>query len=268
MMSKNSFLVNMKENNKRRIWVWVISILCFVLAYPVGVALMIKQAQTNLDWIKAEYGAAAESILQSRLLENVKYMMGTSFILMGFTVAIAVIAGIQGFSYLYSRKKIDFYMGMPVKQSRRFLVIWINGILIFLLPYLMGMGISLLLAAGNQACNGEILATALRAFGIHLCLFLGMYHLSILAVMLTGNMVVTGLGLLVLCLYEFMVRAVDYSYKSLFFRYFGGYFYEQVPLFSPIGLYEKLVSGSGREGIMLAAMLALSLVIGLLSYFC
>ena len=104
MMSKNSFLVNMKENNKRRIWVWVISILCFVLAYPVGVALMIKQAQTNLDWIKAEYGAAAESILQSRLLENVKYMMGTSFILMGFTVAIAVIAGIQGFSYLYSRK--------------------------------------------------------------------------------------------------------------------------------------------------------------------
>lgn len=268
MMSKNSFLVNMKENNKRRIWVWVISILCFVLAYPVGVALMIKQAQTNLDWIKAEYGAAAESILQSRLLENVKYMMGTSFILMGFTVAIAVIAGIQGFSYLYSRKKIDFYMGMPVKQSRRFLVIWVNGILIFLLPYLMGMGISLLLAAGNQACNGEILATALRAFGIHFCLFLGMYHLSILAVMLTGNMVVTGLGLLVLCLYEFMVRAVDYSYKSLFFRYFGGHFYEQVPLFSPIGLYEKLVSGSGREGIMLAAMLALSLVIGLLSYFC
>ena len=90
MMSKNSFLVNMKENNKRRIWVWVISILCFVLAYPVGVALMIKQAQTNLDWIKAEYGAAAESILQSRLLENVKYMMGTSFILMGCCLSVAV----------------------------------------------------------------------------------------------------------------------------------------------------------------------------------
>lgn len=268
MMSKNSFLVNMKENNKRRIWVWVISILCFVLAYPVGVALMIKQAQTNLDWIKAEYGAAAESILQSRLLENVKYMTGTNLILMCFTVAIAVIAGIQGFSFLYSRKKIDFYMGMPVKQSRRFLVIWVNGILIFLLPYLLGMGISLLLAAGNQACSGEILATALRALGIYFCLFLGMYHLSILAVMLTGNMVVTGLGLLVLCLYEFMVRAVDYGYKSLFFQYFGGYFYEQLPLISPIGLYEKLVSGNGREGLMLAAMLAFALVIGLLSYFC
>ena len=47
MMSKNSFLVSLKENNKRRLWVWILSILTFMLLIPIQTALNINQV---MNW--------------------------------------------------------------------------------------------------------------------------------------------------------------------------------------------------------------------------
>lgn len=124
MTSKSSFLVNMKENSKRRLWVWVISVLGFMLLLPLYVALRISQVQQQAEFLIVSYGAEmAEKISHENLLDAVKYTLGPSGILFILTALLAVISAVQGFSWLYSRKKIDFYMGMPVKRSRRLLVI-------------------------------------------------------------------------------------------------------------------------------------------------
>ena len=39
MMSRSSFLGSLKENSKRRLWVWVLALLAFVLALPLGLAM-------------------------------------------------------------------------------------------------------------------------------------------------------------------------------------------------------------------------------------
>lgn len=272
MMSKNSFLVSLKENNKRRIWVWVLSVLTFMLLIPIHTALNINQVMNWAETYFREYGAMAEKILHSELINTVKDTLGTNVLLLLCTCATAVVSAVQGFSWLYSRKKIDFYMGMPVKRKKRFLVIWLNGIFLYVIPYLLGMLISILIAAGNKAVNVQVIEVVLQASALHFGVYIGLYHLAILAVMLTGNIVVTGLGLAVLCGYEYLVRMVDYGYRNLFFKYFSYYGYRELPVLSPIGIYIELTNANGY-GVNAKAGWIIGLIVfgigtGLLAYLC
>lgn len=242
MTSKSSFLVNMKENSKRRLWVWVISVLGFMLLLPLYVALRISQVQQQAEFLIVSYGAEmAEKISHENLLDAVKYTLGPSGILFILTALLAVISAVQGFSWLYSRKKIDFYMGMPVKRSRRLLVIWLNGILLYLIPYILGLVIGMLIAAGNQGLDAGVVKVIFQALFVNLLLYLCIYHMTMLAVMLTGNIVITGMGFLVFCLYEWLVRRADYTYKSRFFRYYISSNQEAL-YFSPFYMYSQIVS--------------------------
>ena len=182
MTSKSSFLVSLKENSKRRLWVWVISILMFVLILPVLTAFGLGGVARGAEWIwEATDAATAKQLVHQKLAEMMLSMLGFSGPIVFFSTILAVVSGVQGFSYLYSRKKIDFYMGMPVKKSKRFLVIWINGILLYIVPYMAGLAVSLIIGAGNKALDGEVLYTAASAFMANLCLYLGVYHLSIIS---------------------------------------------------------------------------------------
>ncbi len=163
MTSKNSFLASIRENNKRRLWVWMLSALFFVLAIPVTISITISRQMNNLKYLTEVYGVAlAEDAMHERLVNSMCGQLGFSSALPVFTTIIAVAAAIQGFSYLYSRKKIDFYMGMPVKRSKRFRIIWLNGVILYALPYFLGLIISLLIAAGNGAVDGRVLLRRLQ----------------------------------------------------------------------------------------------------------
>lgn len=243
MTSKNSFLVSMKENSKRRLWVWVISVLGFMLLLPLYAALRISQIHQQWEWMISRYGTEmAEKIIHENLLITIKSILGGSDILFILTVILAVVSAVQGFSWLYSRKKIDFYMGMPVKRSKRLLVIWLNGILIYLIPYILGLMIGMLIAAGNQGLDVGVVKVIFQALFVNLLLYLSIYHMAMLAVMLTGNIVITGMGFLVFCLYEWLVRRVDHVYKSRFFRYFTWRSNPDTMRFSPFSMYLEIVN--------------------------
>lgn len=273
MMSKNSFLANMRENNKRRLWVWAVSILAFVLVFPVYVALCIEKVYNSVEAIAKNYGIElANQVLYNSLIGEMQNALGFSWVIMLMTAGIALFSAIQGFSYLYSRKKIDFYMGMPVKRKKRFLIIWLNGILLYMLPYLAGLSFSLIIAAGNGAVNGAVIRSAFIAFGVHLLFYLGVYHMVLLAVMLTGNIVITGCGVLVFSLYEIVVKLVLQDYKETFFRYYSYYGDDVTPVLSPFSMYAYLVDGLNRGDAgafkYLIGLLIFGTALLVLSYLC
>ena len=47
MISRNSFWANLIENNKRRIWLWLVAALGFVIALPTATALIISREISN-----------------------------------------------------------------------------------------------------------------------------------------------------------------------------------------------------------------------------
>lgn len=274
MTLKNSFLASMKENNKRRIWLWLISAFGFVVLWPTFIALTISRTLSSLEHYMEWYGAAAgEQLIHAALLSNMKTMLGVSYPVMYAVVAgIAIVSAIQGYSFLYSKKKIDFYMGMPVKRKKRFFVIWLNGILAFYLPYLLGTGIGLLFALANGGMSPAVLSAALSAMGLFLLFYLGIYHLAILAVMMTGNVIITCFGVIVFLLYEVVVRYLIQGYMEMFFKHFSYYGYKTEPVFSPIAILwnfaEKATKGQGNPWLTALFLLLFALVIGVIAYLC
>lgn len=272
MTSKNSFWASLKENNKRRVWVWVLSALAFILCFPAYTALRINNVYTQMgrNFVQPDN---YEAMIRERLYMAMHDSIGFSYMILIFATILAVVAAVQGFSYLYSRQKIDFYQGMPVKRKNRFFVIWLNGIFVFVLPYLLGLVISIGIAAGNGALNGSVLLEAVIAFGIMICFYLCVYHMAILAVMLTGNIVITGLGFGVFCLYELLARQVIYYFMDLFFTYFS---YEGIvwltPVLSPFSICEKIMdkykSSSMLDAKYTVGLIVFTIALGVISYFC
>ena len=273
MMSKSSFLVNMKENNKRRLWVWVISLLAFVVIFPTSIALIVNRVVSSTEWMIETYGGElSQQIFRECLISGMFRALGFSVLIPALTAVIAVISAIQGFSYLYSRKKIDFYMGMPVKRKKRFLVIWLNGILLYIIPYILGLLISVLIATANGGVDGTVVHAALTALGVNFCFYLGVYHMAILAVMLTGNIVITGFAFMVFALYEFMVRYMLQRFQGLFFRYFSYYNSDTTPVLSPFSIYINFADAFNNRNMVevkyLAGLLLFAAVVGVIGYVC
>lgn len=274
MTSKNSFLASLMENNKRRIWLWLVSVLGFVILWPSAVAMTISRAlRMSANYMEAYGAQMGEQLLKEQLISGIRYILGISdnFLYVGIAI-FAIISGIQGFSYLYSRKKIDFYMGMPVKRKRRFFIIWLNGILAFLIPYLIGKGIGILFALVNGGMNGAILSETMMASALSLFFYLGIYHLAILAVMMTGNVIITGFGVLVFLLYEGMIRIIIQSYMDLFFKHFSYYGFQASPMLSPFTMLQefaqKFENGQGNFGLTMLNLLLFAIGIGIIAYLC
>jgi len=275
MISKSSFWVSIKENNKRRIWVWILSVLAYIIAFPTMIAILISRAKTYESTLIETFGETlGREILHNNIVEQMKGYLGTkNHVLLLVAAGFAVVSAIQGFCYLYNKQKIDFYMGMPVKRSRRFLVIWLNGILIYLIPSLAGTLLCWLIAAGNGAMTAEVLKESILTTGLLLCFYLGAYHLAILAVMMTGNVIITCMGTAVFFLYEWALRNLLTGYMELFFRHFG---YQDdsrnLPLLSPFVIYARFAGkhaeGEGN-GLMTAFYLLLfAAVIMAIAYIC
>ena len=123
MTSRNSFWASLKENNKRRIWLWLLSLLGFVVAFPTATAFTISRGMTGIEHYYETFGEVlGAQKVREYLMGRVQQMIGLESGIWVLIAGFAILSAIQGFSYLYHRNKIDFYMGMPVKRSRRFFI--------------------------------------------------------------------------------------------------------------------------------------------------
>ncbi len=226
MTSKNSFWVDMKENNKRRVWLWSISWLVFLLYYVGGCVLTMISANNSLDSLLQTRPAGnplSDLEKTQTLLYAATQFFGSHVILFLAAFALAVICAIQGFSYLYSRRQVDFYHSLPVKTRRRFAVIWLNGILIYLIPSLVAILGGILIAATQGLMSAEVLNMICVVYAVNLVHYLCVYHLTIIAVMLTGHIVITVFAAVVFQTYELGIQLLLWLYQSRFFDKYPSY---------------------------------------------
>lgn len=230
MTSKNSFLASCRENHKRRIWVWIVAVLSQLLLYG-GMMMIylsrIRGYQANGDYRNPEGFQEAMCRAARDALAFSDNLYGTIFIL-------AAIIGMQGFSYLYDRRKVDMYHSVPVSKDKRFAVVYLNGIFIYLVANLSGMILGALIAATQGAVNADVLASAGLAFVWNLFLFLAIYHMMMLAVMLTGNRFVTVCVFLAFVFYELCLSSQIGSLKRIFFKTYSEYYISTEPKLSVV----------------------------------
>ena len=216
MTLRKSFLASMKENNKRRIWVWVVSALLWFFYFPIGLALVISRIKNRSIAMKVP-----EELTMVSLKDGVNSWIGLNLGMMVLICFLAILCAIQGFSYLYSQKKVDMYHSVPVSKSRRFAIIFINGILIYLVPYLINMFLAMIVAYTNGGMNSRNLQEAFIAAFSNLILYIGIYGLTIIAVMMTGNIIITLFATTVFLIYELAIKYILQAYQSHFYSFFS-----------------------------------------------
>lgn len=228
MTSKNSFWASSKENHKRRIWVWIITVLAQLMMY-VGV-LTVYLSRIRRWNVEGVYRTREE--YQNALYQATKDALAFQDNLMPVLIVLAVIIGVQGFSYLYDRKKVDMYHSVPVDKNKRFAVVYINGMIIYLTATLASLLIGIIVAAVQNAANGEVMAAIGLGFLWNLLFFMVVYHTTVLAVMLTGNRLITLCVTGMLIGYEPILYDLLENMQYSFFETVSGFYVTHIPKLS------------------------------------
>jgi hypothetical protein len=210
----------MKEDFKTRVWTLAISILIFFFSLIVATAMMIS---FNL------YEGSAYSYKDDLALNFISYIDGKNPFFGMIFIVLALVMAMSGFSYLYSKKKVDMYHSLPVKREVLYFVKIINGILIVVIPFAISEIFASLLILAN---TGEIMVitSALWSIAEWTILFILSYFLTVFSIMLTGNMLIGILACGFFSFYFPVLSLVLKGYQSSFFAtyYSSGFIIEDV----------------------------------------
>ena len=211
MTSKNLFTELMKENAKRRIWAAALSVLGFFFAFPVYTALVLNTWNYRLSY----KGTTVNDIILA-FSQKVAGFGSTPLICM--IIGLAVLNGLQGMAHLHSRTQMDLYGSVPVKRNKLFAVSYLNGVLIFAIPYLLFLIISMIMGGASGYINASTIGVAAGTFCCALILYLCIYTVVILAGILTGNTIVTVLGAAVMLTWGAVIGLINQMYMIGFFK--------------------------------------------------
>lgn len=174
MTSRNSFFKLMREDLRQRLWTIVLAFIVFVLPIPIAIAMGITTAFN-----------------ESSLVRYLVHVLQANNVWLALvTVVGAAICAVSGFGYLFSKKKVDFFHSLPVKRERLFMIRYINGVLVYLVPYLTMLLVSFLIIGASGSFDSEILVAAMEGLLVHFLGYLTMYTTFILSVVFVGNIVV------------------------------------------------------------------------------
>ena len=165
MISKRSFTMLLKDDLKKRSWLLVMSFLVFCLIFP-GVIL------DNVQGMISIYG---ETDLSPRFLNALTYSGNNHYALA--VVLMAAICALTGFSYIYSRPKLDFYHSLPVKRETWLLLKAASGLVIFAGATGAAAIEELFMGAIYHVADLNLVQAVLGKFLLYLLIFLVAYFL-------------------------------------------------------------------------------------------
>ena len=256
MTSRSSFFKLLKEDLRQRLWTIILAAIVFVLPVPIYIAMEISSSRGFSTGMMDNFARRLASTMGPQ-----------SFWLVMVTVAGALICAVSGFGYLFSKKKVDFFHSLPVKREKLFAVRYINGVLIYLVPYLAMVLVSILIMTVTGNMRAVVFPIVFGGLVVHLLGYLAVYTTFILCVTFVGNIVV----FFAVSGWTFGITAVTllvYSwFEEQFFRtysYMADAFTERLyslRFLSPWYFYFFSVDGNEEIGLLLLQELAFVVVL-------
>ena len=254
---------HLKTISKGQSWIPAFITLGFLLAFPV--TGMVKLS----SWRDLQY-----SDLQILILYNNLWKDG--FVLSGMIISsiAAFINSVNGFIYLYSGKKTDYYHGLPMKRTEMFLERVFSGLVYYLMPYIVAEFLMICIGAARGFFSLSIMGMAVKMFFLHIIIYLVIYFSIVLVISVTGNMLMGILCLGGMYLYGIVLNLILVAYGQSFWQTFFsaeyqyGRFNALLHMASPGTLILSMVSdyAEGKTGKLLAAVIILGVIFGVLAW--
>lgn len=267
MTSRNLYFKLMLEDLKRRVWTIALTILSMMFSILIPVAIKCSEYTEKVDGWSVDQ--------KRRMVSNIVELLGMNGFVVFFLVVSAVLWAVSGFQYLHNSKKVDFYHSVPVKRHVLFITKYLNGILVPAVTYLVFLVPSVFLAYRTGIGNDAIGMIPWEAFGINVIYYSLIYTTTVVAMMMTGNLVVALLGTGVFCGYLPAVVALTRAYHSMWFHTFYEEkeqmekFYRLIKYSSPFSNYMYAISDYAEKKLswgMLVGAGVVTILLAVLSY--
>ena len=163
-------LMDMKE----RSWLFALIGAVALVTYPIGTLLVLEGGS-----------------IQNRQNAAMQFLGLTGGYYYIFLLTAAVLAGVSGYMYLERQDQADFFMSFAVRREKYFFAPYLSGWLIPVIPYVVSMLLAVFAVCGLRgALNGALIAAAFRAMGLNILGFTAIYSVIVLAMVLTGRMLI------------------------------------------------------------------------------
>ena len=227
MTSRHLFFKAMREDLRHKIWMIALSSLGSFLTLPVAWLMYLSNSRQIYGVIGGNVQAVYQDI-PIMYLELVSFIFREFLTVAGGFVAIAgaIIVGLFGFRYVFHKNMVDTYHSIPVKRRTLFGVCWLSGLLIWLVPFLVCLlitiGMVLVFLAGTPGVQWipDMLSEICINVLVLTVVFLLVYHLVLIAVMISGNILNTLVSMLILGFGVISIYGLGISFFSLYIRTF------------------------------------------------
>jgi ABC-2 type transport system permease protein len=265
MTSRNLFFNLLKEDVKQRLWSVAVAFILFFFTLPVGVALNLGE------------GFKDELTRKNTIAIVQKWLSFQNGYIVAIIILLSLIMAVTSFSYLHSRQKVDFYHSAPVSRKKLFWANYFNGIFIVIVAYAFNLLISYGVAAVNGILTSEIAGAGIKGLCLFMLHYFLLYTVTVLAMILTGNILVGILGTLVFEFYGASVLVIlELCYQQFFDTSYQGsksLFTLMLDKTSPLFFFVANVAGMrpGRtlEGVTLriVVVIVVTVILALLSFW-
>lgn len=242
MTSKNLFFKLIRQDFRKRIWCPILIFVAYFLSLEVR---LLMETERYLKYPGEYYYDVGVYDAVTFVRE---YFFGRDAAMMSIvTCAAAFLCGISGYAYLHSRIQLDMYHSLPVSRSQLFWSKYLSGILQFFFPFVLHVLICAGIASGRDAFTVETVPSMMSYTALHLVIFVLTYSVSVMAVELTGNIIISILGTGVLFSYSTILAILTSLLSDRFFdtyiTYGKGWISEKkIWCFSPLSMLLRLFS--------------------------
>ena len=185
MTSGSSFSKLLGSVVRRNLWAIILTFTGSFFAVTLPVIMEIQSF--SLSYTKADVLAYNDLLATLQASVSVANLFATC----GLTL-MAVLCSLKLFSYLHSKKQVDFYFSLPIKRNKIFSVHFFGGILTVLPAFFVHILLScaVIAAAGyGEALHADVMLYSACSFLVY---FLVIYAIGVLSAVLCGNTVVAG----------------------------------------------------------------------------
>lgn len=228
MTSKHFFFKVMREDLRHKIWMIALSALGSFLMLMV-IWLVWRSNRDELVELAAR-GALLYGVDGRKygIEETVAFFREAVSLTGGFlTVVGAMITGLFGFRYVFHKNMVDAYHSLPVKRSTLFAALYVNGFLIWLVPFVIFYLPTVALAGGfivelggTGQDIGLLVRTAFLTMAVLITVFLLLYGLVLTAVMLSGNILNTLVSMVILGIGFISLFGIVYAFFGVYMERF------------------------------------------------
>ncbi|MCD7834218.1 MAG: efflux RND transporter permease subunit [Lachnospiraceae bacterium] len=208
MTSKISFSKLVRGEMRQMNWLTAVQMVVFVLFLPFRALMSMAIRQNEL---MREGETAYSAVEQFSRHVGLGHVENTCLILF-----CGAVCALTTFAYLHSQVKQDFYHSLSLKREELFGAKYLSSALTFVVAYLAGQVLTILVGLFYQALTGQIAFEIALASVQGILFYLCSYSTTLTAMMLAGNFLTTFLAIGAFGAYLPMLILLRESLESVF----------------------------------------------------